>query len=102
MGVFTADFRKQFFFTDMENKEYELINKLFNSYSLNLFHNNSMISLTILSKEINKLNIDLYITKTEDDYYNITIFNSITTYYKCDQLIGLKECILFLKNKYEI
>ena len=36
MGVFTADFRKQFFFTDMENKEYELaykrvLNKKFKS-----------------------------------------------------------------------
>lgn len=38
MGVFTADFRKQFFFTDMENKEYELIcneyNTVASSYSI--------------------------------------------------------------------
>ena len=113
LKLFESDY-KEILFEESDNirkgkikireKEITLILDLINPKKYGLVNNDYTLF-------IEKLKFELFFSKLEDDYYNISIFLGEKNtpkllynwrYYKCDQLNGLKKCILMLKKEYGI
>lgn len=105
-----------FLYKEFSNREIDIISKfdsdnINHTKKINPEQNGKCIMILIFTGYKNIINIDkktkilnISIYKVEDDYFLAEVYHhvyGVFKYYKCDQLGGLRKCLLNIYKKYK-